>query len=45
VFYAYSVELNSIVVCMIAVGLIALAIDRGLLWVQRRSMPWTEGEA
>jgi ABC-type nitrate/sulfonate/bicarbonate transport system permease component len=44
VFYAYSVELNSIVVCMISVGLIALAIDRGLLWLQRRSMPWTEGE-
>ena len=42
VFYAYSVELNSIVVCMISVGLIALAIDRGLLWLQRRSMPWIE---
>lgn len=42
VFYAYSVELNSIVVCMISVGLIALAIDRGLLWLQSRSMPWIE---
>jgi len=27
---------------MISVGLIALAIDRGLLWLQRRSMPWIE---
>jgi ABC-type nitrate/sulfonate/bicarbonate transport system permease component len=42
VFYAYSVELNSIVVCMISVGLIALTIDRGLLWLQRRSMPWID---
>jgi ABC-type nitrate/sulfonate/bicarbonate transport system permease component len=44
VFYAYSVELNSIVVCMISVGLVALAIDRGLLWLQSQSMPWIEEE-
>ncbi len=41
VFYAYNIELNSIVVCMIAVGLVALAIDQGLRWLQRRLMPWT----
>ena len=35
VFYAYSIELNRIVVCMIAVGLVALAIDRGLRRLQR----------
>jgi len=40
VFYAYSVELNGIVVCMITVGLVALAIDRGLRTLQRRMMPW-----
>ena len=28
VFYAYSIELNRIVVCMIAVGLVALLLDR-----------------
>ena len=41
VFYAYSVELNSIVVCMIAVGLVALALDRALRWLLRAAMPWT----
>jgi ABC-type nitrate/sulfonate/bicarbonate transport system permease component len=41
VFYAYSVELNSIVVCMIAVGLVALALDRALRWLMRAAMPWT----
>jgi ABC-type nitrate/sulfonate/bicarbonate transport system permease component len=41
VFYAYSIELNSIVVCMIAVGVVALVIDRGLRQLQRRLMPWT----
>ena len=30
VFYAYSIELNRIVVCMIAVGLVALVLDRAL---------------
>ena len=28
VFYAYSIELNRIVVCMIAVGIVALLLDR-----------------
>lgn len=42
VFYAYSVELNGIVVCMISVGIVALLIDRGLRRLQRRIMPWTQ---
>lgn len=41
IFYAYSVELNSIVVCMIAVGLVALTLDRALRWLLRTTMPWT----
>lgn len=40
VFYAYSIELNRIVVCMIAVGLVALALDRGLRAALRALMPW-----
>jgi ABC-type nitrate/sulfonate/bicarbonate transport system permease component len=40
VFYAYSVELNGIVVCMITVGIVALVIDRGLRAFQRWAMPW-----
>ncbi len=42
VFYAYSVELNGIIVCMIAVGLVALIIDRGCRVVQRKVMPWRQ---
>ena len=41
VFYAYSIELNRIVVCMIAVGLVALVLDRLLRAVMRWLMPWT----
>ena len=41
VFYAYSIELNRIVVCMIAVGIVALALDRMLRAGLRFSMPWT----
>ena len=41
VLYAYSVELNSIVVCMIAVGLVALALDRAMRWLLEAAMPWT----
>jgi ABC-type nitrate/sulfonate/bicarbonate transport system permease component len=41
VFYAYSIELNRIVVCMIAVGVVALVLDRGLRFVLARLMPWT----
>jgi ABC-type nitrate/sulfonate/bicarbonate transport system permease component len=40
VFYAYSIELNRIVVCMIAVGLVALVLDRLLRAGLRWSMPW-----
>jgi ABC-type nitrate/sulfonate/bicarbonate transport system permease component len=40
VFYAYSIELNRIVVCMIAVGLVALALDRLLQLALRLLMPW-----
>ena len=42
VFYAYNIELNSIVVCMIAVGLVAMALDRALRWALRAAMPWTQ---
>lgn len=42
VFYAYSIELNRIIVCMLAVGAVALLLDRlirlGLAW----AMPWSE---
>ena len=41
IFYAYSIELNRIVVCMIAVGLVALVLDRGLRAMMRRLMPWS----
>jgi len=40
VFYAYSIELNRIVVCMIAVGLVALVLDRVLRGGMRSLMPW-----
>ena len=36
VFYAYSVDLNGIVVCMIVVGLVALLIDWAFRAVERR---------
>ncbi len=41
VFYAYSIELNRIVVCMIAVGIVALALDRALRAGMRWLMPWS----
>jgi ABC-type nitrate/sulfonate/bicarbonate transport system permease component len=41
VFYAYSIELNRIVVCMLAVGLVALVLDRLLQATMRALMPWT----
>lgn len=40
VFYAYSIELNRIIVCMLAVGLVALLLDRLLRWILQRMMPW-----
>lgn len=41
VFYAYSIELNRIIVCMLAVGLVALVLDRALQAALRAMMPWT----
>ena len=41
VFYAYSVKLSGIVVCMAAVGLVALALDRALRALLRRVVPWS----
>ncbi len=40
VFYAYSIELNRIIVCMIAVGVVALLLDRLLRAVIMKAMPW-----
>jgi ABC-type nitrate/sulfonate/bicarbonate transport system permease component len=40
IYYAYSIELNRIVVCMLAVGLVALALDRTLQAAMRALMPW-----
>jgi ABC-type nitrate/sulfonate/bicarbonate transport system permease component len=40
IFYAYSIELNRIIVCMIAVGLVALVLDRLLRVLMRAMMPW-----
>jgi ABC-type nitrate/sulfonate/bicarbonate transport system permease component len=40
VFYAYSVDLNGIVVCMIVVGVVALLIDRIFRFAEHRLMPW-----
>jgi ABC-type nitrate/sulfonate/bicarbonate transport system permease component len=41
VFYAYSIELNRIVVCMIAVGLVALVLDRMLRALLTMLLPWS----
>jgi ABC-type nitrate/sulfonate/bicarbonate transport system permease component len=41
VFYAYSVKLSGIVVCMAAVGLVALCLDRVLRAALRRAVPWS----
>lgn len=42
VFYAYSVDLNGIVVCMIVVGVVALLIDRVFRFLEYRLMPWRQ---
>ena len=42
VFYAYSVDLNNIVVCMIVVGVVALLIDRIFRFTEFRLMPWRQ---
>ena len=41
VFYAYSVKLSGIVVCMAAVGLVALCLDRALRATLRYFVPWS----
>ena len=41
VYYAYSIELNRIVVCMIAVGLVAFALDRMIRGALALAMPWS----
>jgi ABC-type nitrate/sulfonate/bicarbonate transport system permease component len=40
VFYAYSIDLNGIVVCMIVVGVIALLIDRLFRLIEHKLLPW-----
>ena len=40
IYYAYSVDLNAIVVCMIVVGLVAMLIDRLFRRAERALMPW-----
>jgi ABC-type nitrate/sulfonate/bicarbonate transport system permease component len=40
VFYAYSIDLNAIVVCMVAVGVVALLIDRVFRAAELRLLPW-----
>ncbi|TFY98564.1 ABC transporter permease [Ramlibacter rhizophilus] len=40
VFYAYNIDLNAIVVCMIVVGLVALLIDRIFRAAEGRLLPW-----
>jgi ABC-type nitrate/sulfonate/bicarbonate transport system permease component len=40
VFYAYSVDLNGIVVCMIVVGVVALLLDRVFRAAERAALPW-----
>lgn len=41
VFYAYSIELNRIIVCMLAVGAVALLLDRAIRWGLVIAMPWS----
>ena len=40
IFYAYSIDLNGIVVCMIVVGIVALLIDIVFRAVEARLLPW-----
>jgi len=42
VFYAYSVDLSGIIVCMIGVRLVALLIDRGVRALESWMMPWKQ---
>ncbi len=40
VFYAYNIDLNAIVVCMIVVGVVALLIDRIFRTAEQHLIPW-----
>lgn len=40
IFFAYDVNPNGIIVCMITVGLFGFATEYGLRWLQRGLMPW-----
>ncbi|MGQ0652264.1 MAG: ABC transporter permease [Betaproteobacteria bacterium] len=40
VFFAYEINLNALVVCMIVVGVVALLIDRLFRFAEQRLMPW-----
>ncbi len=42
VFYAYNIDLNAIVVCMIVVGVVALLIDRIFRAAEVRLIPWRQ---
>lgn len=42
VFYAYSIDLNGIVVCMIVIGLVALLIDRLFRVAEHHLIPWRQ---
>ena len=42
VFYAYNIDLNAIVVCMIMVGVVALLIDRLFRSIEHRLIPWRQ---
>jgi ABC-type nitrate/sulfonate/bicarbonate transport system permease component len=41
VFYAYSIQLSGIVVCMVAVGIVAMFLDRSLRALLARAFPWS----
>ncbi|WP_077002349.1 ABC transporter permease [Variovorax sp. KK3] len=40
VFYAYNINMNSIVVCMVVVGIVALLIDRVFRTAEHHLLPW-----
>ena len=40
VFYAYSIDLNGIVACMVVIGIVALLIDRLFRAAERILVPW-----
>jgi ABC-type nitrate/sulfonate/bicarbonate transport system permease component len=40
IFFAYEINLNALVVCMIAIGVVALLIDRLFRFAEQRLTPW-----